>query len=131
MIKRRIAVVGSRTLGGATVRNAIIGLLKQHSRFPEIVVISGGATGVDTEAEYAAFELGLEFKLFRAKWDVHGKSAGPRRNGEMAHDADEVIAIHPEQIGVGTADMIRQTRALGKPVRVVKMLTVKHAPNVH
>lgn len=54
---------------------------------------------------------------FPAKWDEHGKAAGPIRNREMAGGADALIAIWDGQ-SRGTADMIRAADEEGLSVFV-------------
>lgn len=51
------------------------------------VIISGGARGVDQLAEKFAIENDFMFKEFLAQWEEFGKSAGIRRNLQMAHYA--------------------------------------------
>lgn len=51
----------------------------------KIIIVSGGARGVDSMAERYAKEHNYEMKIFPANWDKYGKSAGYKRNVEM-HD---------------------------------------------
>lgn len=66
-------------------------LLKNH--LPNVIIISGGAKGVDTLAERFAKELNLQNDIYKADWGKYGKSAGPKRNLEMVKNADGVIAF--------------------------------------
>lgn len=43
-------------------------------------VVSGRATGADTDGENYAYFKGLPVKQFPADWKTHGKAAGPIRN---------------------------------------------------
>ena len=52
-------------------------------------IVSGHARGVDTLGEDFAKECGIKLTLFPADWDKYGKSAGYRRNAEMAKYAVE------------------------------------------
>jgi len=58
-----------------------------------IEVVSGGAKGADILGEKYAYERGYPVKRFPADWDKHGKSAGYKRNVEMADYADALIAF--------------------------------------
>lgn len=82
---------------------------------PEIV--SGGAQGVDFLAELYAKKHTLKFTEFKADWDTYGKSAGYRRNVEMAEYADALIAIWDGQ-SKGTLHMINSMVTQKKPVFV-------------
>lgn len=66
-------------------------------------VVSGGATGIDTEGERWAEANGIPCRKFRADWDRLGKQAGMVRNGQMAAYAN-ALAIFDG--GTGSADML-------------------------
>ena len=81
-------------------------------------IVSGGAPGADTLAVRYATEADMPFKVFPADWKKYGKSAGPRRNRQMAEYADAAIVFWDGE-SRGTQNMIQQMRALGKPVEVI------------
>ena len=54
-----------------------------HRKYNISEVISGGARGADTLAERWAKENNIPIKIFKANWDVYGKSAGFIRNADM------------------------------------------------
>ena len=56
-------------------------------------VVSGGARGVDTLGEHAAKMMNIPVMRYEADWDLYGKSAGYKRNGVMAKNADALIAV--------------------------------------
>ena len=66
-------------------------------------VVSGGATGIDTEGERWAEDNGIPCRKFRADWGRLGKQAGMVRNGQMAAYAN-ALAIFDG--GTGSADML-------------------------
>lgn len=72
-----------------------------------IVIFSGGARGADFLAEAYARGKTYELKIFPAKWDIYGRSAGPIRNEEMARNADVLIAFWDGK-SAGTKNMIAQ-----------------------
>ena len=61
--------------------------------YPEDVIICGEANGADTLGKFWALERGCAVLSFPADWQRHGKSAGYRRNLEMAKVADALIAF--------------------------------------
>lgn len=86
------------------------------------IMISGMARGTDTMAVRYAEEYGMEVLKFPAKWDEHGKAAGPIRNKQMLDEGkpDMVIAFrYPDSRG--TQNMIDQATKAGVPVRIVDL----------
>ena len=82
MSNKHIAVVGSRDF-------ADYGMVTRWLSYTlsgpgPWTIISGGARGADSLAQKCADEHGVEFKLFPADWDQHGKKAGFLRNTAMA-----------------------------------------------
>lgn len=73
-------------------------------------VISGGASGADSDGEYWAKRSIIPFKIFKADWKKYGKSAGPRRNVLMAQYADAVV-LFPG--GSGTESMYQEAKKYG------------------
>ncbi len=86
----------------------------------KIVIISGGASGADALGERYAAENGFEIEKHPADWEKYGRSAGPRRNKQMAQIADYVICFWDEK-SKGTHSMIEYAEKFGKPVRVKKI----------
>ena len=80
-------------------------------------VVSGGARGVDTLGEHAAKMMGIPVTRYEAEWDVYGKSAGYKRNGVMAKNADALIAVWDGK-SKGTEHMITLARLRGLKVFV-------------
>ena len=59
-------------------------------RADQLVIIQGAARGLDSIARDVATELGMRVEshpVTAADWDRFGKSAGHRRNAEMANSA--------------------------------------------
>jgi len=77
-------------------------LLEQLTSLKVTHVICGMATGADTFGKDIADEFGLEVLKYPADWKTFGKSAGYKRNLEMAQVADACI-LFPG--GVGTKHM--------------------------
>ena len=72
----------------------------------EVEIVSGTAVGADTLGERYAQEKGYEVKKFPAQWDLYGKSAGYKRNQQMAEYADGLIAFWDGK-SKGTENMIK------------------------
>lgn len=77
----------------------------QESGFEITEIVSGGATGVDALGERYAKENSIPLKRFPAEWNKHGKSAGPRRNKQMAEYGEALIALWNGN-SAGTKNMI-------------------------
>lgn len=110
----RVIIAGSRGITDfAAVCDAV-----QRSDFPITRVLSGMARGVDTLAIRYAEENRLPLDAFPAQWGKWGRSAGYRRNVEMAQNADALIAIWDGQ-SPGTKHMIDVAKARGLRIFVV------------
>jgi hypothetical protein len=79
----------------------------------------GDATGLDECVRRWCERRRVPFTVHRADWIAHGKAAGPIRNRAMltaaAADGATLVAFPG---GRGTADCVRQARAMGVPVVV-------------
>ena len=82
-----------------------------------IEIVSGHARGADTLGERYAEERGYKLTLFPAEWDKYGKSAGPRRNKEMAEYANALIAIWDGK-SIGTKNMIDIAKEKGLKIGI-------------
>jgi hypothetical protein len=68
-------------------------------------ILSGCARGADKLGETYATNRGYPVEPWPADWDTHGKSAGYKRNADMAANADMLIAFWDGQ-SKGTKHMI-------------------------
>jgi hypothetical protein len=108
-------IAGSRSITCfEAVRNAI-----EVSGIPISEVVSGMACGVDSLGEEWARLRGIPIRRFPAKWDQLGKSAGYKRNTEMADYADALIACW-DGTSKGTKHMIDLARSKGLKVFVFR-----------
>ena len=98
----KVIIAGSRGISNyAQLCDAV-----RRSGFPISRVLSGMAGGVDTLAVRYATENGLPLDPFPAQWATWGRSAGYKRNVEMARNADALIALWDGK-SPGTNHMIR------------------------
>lgn len=80
-------------------------------------VISGAAKGADNLGEDWAYDHKVPCELFPADWNKFGKSAGYRRNVQMAENADALIALWDGQ-SRGTKHMIDIAKSKGLKIYV-------------
>lgn len=110
-----IAIVGSRDyMHREKIREVVHWIA---SRAPEAIIVSGGARGVDSLAEAAAYECHLRCVVYPADWERYGKKAGFIRNKDIIAAADRVIGFW-DGVSKGTAHSLRLARSTGKPLSV-------------
>jgi predicted Rossmann fold nucleotide-binding protein DprA/Smf involved in DNA uptake len=109
----RTIIAGSRGITDYEIVKKAITI----AAIPISVVISGGARGVDKLGERWAKEYKKPCEIYPADWDTHGKSAGYKRNQDMATKADALIAVY-DGVSKGTAHMIDIARKAGLDVFV-------------
>ncbi len=90
--------------------------LQLHS---DIEIVSGAADGADLLGEKYASDKNYALMRFPADWKKYGKSAGYRRNDEMAKYADALIAFWDGK-SKGTKNMIDKAKLNGLKVKIVK-----------
>lgn len=88
-----------------------------HSTLPITEIINGGAPGADTLAARWAEDRLVSCTTYHAEWARHGRSAGPRRNEEMAATNPDLGVQCPG--GRGTADM--RMRLDGRQIEVMEI----------
>ena len=115
-------IAGSRALSAGDVFNIHYYLDKNPVHITEVV--SGGARGADSIGEMWAEWNFIPVKLFPAEWQRHGRSAGYRRNVDMADYADALIAFWDGE-SVGTKHMIDTAKAKDLLVSVYKIEGIK------
>tara|TARA_E500000305_G_scaffold107369_1_gene107278 strand:+ start:52 stop:411 length:360 start_codon:yes stop_codon:yes gene_type:complete len=82
-------------------------------------IISGTARGADELGQMYADKKGYDVILKPAKWNLHGRSAGYKRNVEMADIADAVICFWDGR-SRGTKHMIDISESKDIPLRVIR-----------
>lgn len=94
------------------------------SRQSEIQIVSGTAKGADKLGEKYAQERGYSVKEFPADWEKYGKSAGYKRNEEMAKYADALIAFW-DGASRGTKSMIELAKKHELKIKIINYATKK------
>lgn len=126
----RVLVCGSRDWDDrSAVSAALFGQFALAGDDPDVVVIEGGARGADACAAEWARNFASEHEQYPARWDKHGKAAGPIRNQQMLDEGKPEIVVafkdrfQRDEIGAtprgGTEDMVRRAKAAGIPTYVI------------
>lgn len=119
----KLIIAGSRTVFASP--EEIQGLV-EHYNIKPTEIVSGTAAGMDRCGEAYVKAANLKLAKFPADWDKFGKSAGHKRNAQMAEYADALLLIWDGQ-SKGSAGMGNIMRIKGKPVFEV---TVEPEPKV-
>ena len=82
-------------------------------------VLTGGARGADQLGYRWAWKHAITHQRFRADWERFGKSAGVRRNYQMAQAGDLLLAFWDGR-AAGTRHLISCMQQLGKPWVIVR-----------
>ena len=103
-----IGIVGTRR------RNSQKDFLQCEKKFLDVYedgdeIVSGGCPqGADRYAEVIAKKHQIPIKIYYAQWNKLGKRAGFARNGDIAQDADVLIAVVSDDRSGGTEDTIKK-----------------------
>ncbi len=111
----KVLIAGSRDL---IPKLGYIGKLLKANSITPTEIVSGGAKGVDTQAQAYAGLHEIPFKLFKADWDTHGKIAGHKRNAQMAEYSDILVLIWDGK-STGSLNMLETMSKLGKKIHVI------------
>lgn len=114
----KLAIVGSRSFGDFNLMEKSI--LDRYEIGNISMIVSGGAKGADALAERFASKYNIKTVIFKAEWNLYGKSAGPRRNTEIINFADEVVAF-PSSDSIGTYDSIDKAELACKPLHIINV----------
>jgi len=118
----KLIIAGSRTINEkytGLISNALAHF-DIHKNPTEI--LCGLAKGADTLGENWANENHIIIAYFPADWEMHGKSAGPIRNKEMAIHGDALLLIWDGE-SKGSASMKREMKKQGKLIYEVILKT--------
>lgn len=120
----RVIIAGSRTVTDYEFVKKVI----EASGFRITRVVCGMANGVDLLGKRWAEENNIPVDKFPAKWKLYGKSAGYKRNVEMAENADALIAIQQNN-SPGTMHMINIAKEKGLGAYIYTFNTNKENEN--
>lgn len=115
----RLAIVGDRNYTDYKKFTKQVDKFIEKHGTPSII-ISGGASGVDTLAEKYAKKHKIPTRIFPAEWEIYGRSAGPKRNIEIVNASTHVLAFLTKG-SKGTASTIRIAEAARTPRTIIKL----------
>lgn len=115
----KVIVAGGRNFNHFGLLTEKCDYLLLNKPTESIEIVSGGANGADKLGEKYAVMRGISLRQMPAKWNLYGKSAGMRRNEEMADYADALIAFWDGN-SHGTENMISIMKERNKYVRVIR-----------
>jgi hypothetical protein len=119
MDKFRVVVAGGRHFNQFELLTSQLDAVLGAKRLThEIVIVSGKARGADQLGERYAKLRGYAVQEHHADWDGQGKSAGYRRNEEMAKNSDASVVFWDGK-SVGSKHMVDLTKTYGNPIKVV------------
>jgi hypothetical protein len=123
---RKVAIVGSRPPDPKRVSErdwqsywALVERARAHVRAlpPGTILVSGGARGIDLEAEREAKRCGLNVEIHYPRWREDGRAAGYMRNLDIVRASDRVSAFWYARTR-GTRHTITCAVDMGKPLLV-------------
>lgn len=112
----RIIIAGGRDFSDYKLLEEKVDILT--SNLSEVIIISGLARGADALGVCYAKNRDLEVIGMPADWKTHGRSAGYKRNVQMAEAADALIAFWDGK-SRGTQHMINIASERGLPTRII------------
>ena len=116
----RMIIAGGRDFTDTDSAADYLIKLVEENKIPDTpTIISGGARGADKVGENLAKMFDLPLEIYPADWNTYGKSAGYRRNTQMADIADVLVAFWDGK-SRGTSHMISTMQKQNKPVYVYK-----------
>lgn len=119
----KLAIIGSRTLNQQQVIE-VINQVVNKSTSKITTIVTGGANGVDSIAEYYAKTHNINVEVYYPLYQKYGKRAPLIRNNEIIKNCDGVLAIWDGESN-GTAYTIRKAKREDKKVMVVELKAAK------
>jgi hypothetical protein len=118
--KFRVVIAGSRDFNDYDFLEKKMDHLLQSQQDCRIIIVSGTARGADSLGERYAMKNGYPIIRVPAKWESYGRSAGPKRNKEMAIIADAVVCFVPHTgVTKGTSSMIEEAKKEDVSLRII------------
>lgn len=114
----RLIVAGSRGFWSQDLMNRKLDHLLHNKSPDEIEIVSGNARGADRFGEVYAHNRGYKVTVMPAEWNKHGKSAGYKRNQQMAEYADACVVFWDGE-SRGSKHMIDIAKEADMPLRVI------------
>ena len=122
----RVIIAGGRDFTDASLLFDKMDFFLQNVK-EDIAIVCGMAKGTDQLGLQYAVQRGYKVHKYPADWDKYGKSAGYKRNCQMAKNADALVAFWDGQ-SKGTKHMIEYATQCGLKVRVVRYMISSRKP---
>lgn len=108
----KLLIVGSRSIKNFD--------LSEYIPKETELIISGGATGIDSIAEKYADDHRISKLIIRPRYDLFGKAAPLKRNEEMVNFCDEVLVVW-DGVSRGTMFTVNYAKKCNKNTTVIKI----------
>jgi hypothetical protein len=115
----KLIVAGSRDFNDYNFLVEKLDHLLCKTRISACMLISGKARGADSLGEQYAKLRGFPVLEFPANWDLYGKSAGYKRNAEMAKIATHCVCFWDGK-SKGTGHMINLAKDQDLDLRIIR-----------
>jgi predicted Rossmann fold nucleotide-binding protein DprA/Smf involved in DNA uptake len=112
---KKIGIIGSRSFNNKKQVYALLD--KIFKKYPDAMLVSGGANGPDSFAYQYCIDYGYDILVCGAGWVRYGKRAGMMRNQRIADNSDIIIAFW-DGVSTGTEDCMRKAKDAGKVVYI-------------
>jgi hypothetical protein len=124
--KTNIGIVGDRNFNDKNYIKAGLLTVCEENKIPinEIMIVSGGAKGVDKNAIIIANELKCQNKEYLPDYEKFGRGAPIIRNKQIIENSDLVIAF-PTKESKGTRNSISVAKENNKPCYVFEVKTIE------
>jgi len=110
----KVGVVGSRSIKESPRLIEVLNSLGFIS-----LIVSGGAAGVDTLAEWYAHVECIDTLIFKPDYRRYGKRAPLERNTFIVDACDVLVAVW-DGVSKGTMDTVSKARKFGKRVILIE-----------
>lgn len=112
----RVLVTGSRKFKNARL------IFERLAQLPKenLVIVQGGAIGVDYFAYTWAIKNGVETQTYRPNWNKYGRSAGFKRNNIMLDTKPDLVLAFWDGASNGTKHTFTGARARDIPTEVIR-----------
>ena len=115
----RIGIVGSRSITPSEYVFSVLDFyLSRLLEENEVVIVSGGAVGIDSLGAQWAELRKLKTEIYLPDYKQYGKSATFLRNQQIIDNSDYLIAITTGSNG--TADSIKRAVKKSIPIKIIK-----------
>ena len=115
----KIGIVGSRSITSSEYVFSVLDFyLSRLLEENEVVIVSGGAIGIDRLGAQWAELRKLKTEIYLPDYKQYGKSATFLRNQQIIDNSDYLIAITTGSNG--TADSIKRAVKKNIPIKIIK-----------